>query len=386
MSLRQSTIEAVALPRENHAQVQVRADDMAPVSLRPVRLWLWAVAFCIFLMVIVGGATRLTQSGLSITEWKPMIGVIPPLTPAAWQAEFDRYKAIPQYAQLFPDMDVEGFKSIFYWEWAHRLLGRFIGVLFAVPLVAFWIGGRLTLPLKPRLIGLLALGGLQGAIGWWMVKSGLSARVDVSQYRLAIHLVTASITFAWAIWLAEGLRRSDAIDARSDQPRLRRTGSLLVLVVFAQLALGALVAGLHAGLIYNTWPLMDGHFIPPMADLARQSPLWSNLFENITTVQFDHRMMAYLVLLIAVLHAVDAMRHAPGLPVARRAVALAGLVGLQAVLGITTLLLVVPLWAALVHQAFAMIVLGTAVVHRRMMSRSPMPRPGTYSPLAAAKA
>ena len=144
MSLRQSTIGAVALPGENQAQVQVRANDMAPVSLRPVRLWLWAVAFCIFSMVIVGGATRLTQSGLSITEWKPVIGVIPPLTPEAWQAEFDRYKAIPQYAQLFPDMDVEGFKSIFYWEWAHRLLGRFIGVLFAVPLVAFWISGRLT--------------------------------------------------------------------------------------------------------------------------------------------------------------------------------------------------------------------------------------------------
>ena len=368
MSPRQTTMGA--LERPDRARVQVRGP--ARMSLLPVRIWLWAVASSILLMVVVGGATRLTQSGLSITEWKPVMGVIPPLTPEAWQAEFARYKAIPQYAQLFPDMDVAGFKSIFYWEWAHRLLGRLIGVLFAVPLIAFWITGRLTPSLKPQLLGLLALGGLQGFIGWWMVKSGLSARVDVSQYRLAVHLVTASATFAWAIWLAEGLRIPAELE-RAPGASLPRTASLLILAIFVQLGLGALVAGLHAGLTYNTWPLMDGRLIPPVADLARQSPLWSNLFENVTTVQFDHRMMAYLILLLAILHATDAWRHAQPFPAAWRAVALAGLVAAQAALGITTLLLVVPLWAALLHQAFAMIVLGAAVLHRQRLSLNPPP-------------
>ncbi len=376
MSLRQSTIGAVEPPHRGKAI----AGGIAERSLALVQVWLWAVAVCIFLMVVVGGATRLTQSGLSITEWQPVMGVVPPLTADAWQAEFARYKAIPQYAQLFPDMDLAGFKGIYYWEWAHRLLGRFVGVLFAVPLIAFWVSGRLTPSLKPRLVGLLALGGLQGFIGWWMVKSGLGARVDVSQYRLAIHLVTASITFAWAIWLAEGLRIPRVLPPARSEARLRRTGSLLVLCIFLQLGLGALVAGLHAGLTYNTWPLMDGRWVPPLADLARQSPLWSNLFENVTTVQFDHRTMAYVVFIMAFFHAADAWGHAPGSALARRAALLGALVAMQAALGITTLLLVVPLWAALLHQAFAMIVLGTAVLHRRL---SP---PRAYSSSAAARA
>ncbi len=345
-------------------------------SMAPVRVWLWMVAVCIFLMVIVGGATRLTQSGLSITEWKPVMGVVPPLTAEAWQAEFEKYKAIPQYAQLFPDMDLAGFKSIFYWEWAHRLLGRAIGLIFALPLLGFWMTGRLTPALKPRLLGLLALGGLQGFIGWWMVKSGLSERVSVSQYRLAIHLVTASITFAWAIWLAEGLRLASS--AMGATARLRWTASLLVGGVFLQLFLGALVAGLHAGLVYNTWPLMDGYVVPPLAALTENSPLWRNLFENVTTVQFDHRMLAYGVLALAIVHALDARSVVPGSDAARRATLVAALVLCQAMLGITALLLVVPLWAALLHQAFAMLVLGAAVFHSRRLSIDG--KPGTSHP------
>ena len=325
-------------------------------------------------MVVVGGATRLTQSGLSITEWKPVVGVLPPLSLEAWQAEFDRYKLIPQYSQLNPDMDLAGFKSIFYWEWAHRLLGRVIGAIVAVPLIAFWLTGRLTPALKPRLLGLFALGGLQGLIGWFMVESGLSARTEVSQYFLALHLVTASLTFVWAIWLAEGLRGSGEVAATSAAGRLRRTATLLSALVMVQVGLGALVAGLHAGLTYNTWPLMDGHFVPPLADLARQMPLWSNPFENVTTVQFDHRMLAYAVLLAALFHAVDARRLAPGTPAARRAGWLVLAVSAQAVIGITTLLLVVPLWAALLHQFFAMVVLGTAVLHRCRLSAPAQPR------------
>ena len=373
MSLRYGALRNASLKVRETTIVR----DEVGRSFRLVRLWLWAVALCIFLMVIVGGATRLTQSGLSITEWKPVMGVIPPLTPDAWQAEFERYKAIPQYARLFPDMDLAGFKGIYYWEWAHRLLGRFIGVIFALPLAAFWMTGRLTPALRPRLVGLLALGGLQGFIGWWMVKSGLSARVDVSQYRLAIHLVTASVTFAWAIWIAEGLWTPGERTLARTESRLRPLASTLIACIFLQLGLGALVAGLHAGLIYNSWPLMDGHWVPPPADLLRQSPLWSNLFENLTTVQFDHRVMAYAIVLLALAQAVYGWRAAPGTPAARRAVLLLVLVASQAAIGITALLLVVPLWAALLHQAFAMIVLGAAVVHRRRLSS------GTYSSPAA---
>ena len=333
----------------------------------PVRAWLWCVAGFILAMVVVGGATRLTQSGLSITEWKPVMGVLPPLDAAAWQAEFDKYKLIPQFAQMNPDMTLSGFKGIYYWEWSHRLLGRLVGLVVAAPLVLFWITGRLTPALKPRLIGLLALGGLQGVIGWFMVKSGLSARVDVSQYFLALHLVTASVTLAFTVWLAEGLRRVGAVRRNPAVDRLRPTATLLVGMVLLQIGLGAFVAGLHAGLTYNTWPLMDGHLVPPLADLLRQSPLWSNLFENVTTVQFDHRTVAYAVLIVALFHAADAWSHAPRTGAAWRAALLVVAVAAQAVIGISTLLLVVPLWAALLHQAFAMVVLSLAVLHRRRL-------------------
>ena len=362
----------MSIPQARLAPMPLRAASQAPVVRRTdalglVRAWLWVVAGLIFAMVVVGGATRLTQSGLSITEWKPVIGILPPLNAAAWQAEFDRYKLIPQFAQLNPDMDLAGFKSIFYWEWAHRLLGRLVGAVVALPLIAFWSMGRLTPGLKPRLVGLLALGGLQGVIGWFMVKSGLSARTDVSQYFLALHLVTASSTLVWTVWLAEGLRRSPPARPTVARGRLRATASLLLVLVLAQIGLGAFVAGLHAGLTYNTWPMMDGHLVPPLADLARQSPIWSNLFENVTTVQFDHRTLAYAVLVVALFHAADAWSTAPGTAAARRAGLLMLAVLAQAAIGITTLLLVVPLWAALLHQAFAMVVLATAVLHRRRL-------------------
>ena len=365
MSISQARRAPASAPR--HPASDAPADKRAR-SLAPVRAWLWIVAGCIFAMVVVGGATRLTQSGLSITEWKPVIGVLPPLGDAAWAAEFERYKRIPQYALLNPDMTLSGFKSIFYWEWAHRLLGRIVGSLVLLPLAFFWLTGRLTPSLKPRLVGLFLLGGLQGVIGWFMVKSGLSARTEVSQYFLALHLVTASLTFVWAIWLAEGLRRAPVVRQVPAVDRFRRAATALVALVLLQIGLGAFVAGLHAGLTYNTWPLMDGHLVPPLADLVRQTPFWSNLFENLATVQFDHRTVAYAVLLAALFHASDAWSKAPGTAISRRAGLLVLVVLVQAAIGITTLLLVVPLWAALLHQAFAMVVLGTAVVHRRRLS------------------
>ena len=324
---------------------------------RHVRWWLWIVAAMVLAMVVVGGATRLTESGLSITEWKPVTGVLPPLTDAGWLEEFEKYQQIPQYAQLAGAMDLAGFKFIYFWEWGHRLLGRVIGLVFALPLLWFALRRQLPSGFGWKLPGLLVLGGLQGLVGWWMVESGLSVRVEVSQYRLAVHLLLASLTFAALVWLATSL------SPRKQAAGWRWLASALIVLVLLQIGLGALVAGLRAGLVYNTWPLMGDSFVPPLAELASQNPLWTNLFENQTTVQFVHRMTAYALLAFALLQALAS----PSGPAARRAWALAGLVACQAGLGIATLLLAVPLWAALLHQAFAMLVLGMAVVHRQRL-------------------
>jgi cytochrome c oxidase assembly protein subunit 15 len=264
-------------------------------------------------------------------------------------------------------MTLGQFQFIFLWEWTHRLLGRLIGVAFAVPLIAFWLRGRLPAGLAPKLTGVLALGALQGAVGWWMVSSGLTGRVEVAQERLAIHLVLASVTFALLVWLAASLR---AAPARAAAPAgLRALAGVLVGGVLLQIGLGGLVAGLRAGLTDNTWPLIDGHFIPPAAVLGAMTPLWRNLVDNVTTVQFDHRMLAYALFLLALAQAALTLWRWPGTRAARRAVALAGLVTVQATLGVVTLLLVVPLWAGLLHQAFAMLVLGMAVVHAQALGK-----------------
>ncbi len=339
-------------------------------SLAPVRAWLWATAALVFLMVVVGGATRLTESGLSITEWKLVAGVLPPLSDASWQAEFDAYKQIPQYSQLFPTMSLSDFKFIFYWEWSHRLLGRLIGVVFALPLAWFWLRGYLTNRMKWQFSALLALGGLQGAVGWWMVKSGLAGRVEVAPERLATHLLLASITFAALVWLAVGLRPKPREAATSGQ---RRIVKVLLGLTLVQIGLGALVAGLRAGLTYNTWPLMDGRLVPPMAHLTALDPLWRNLFENVTAVQFDHRMAAYVLLGLAIWHAV-AVSGSTTTSVRGRARALAGLIVVQAGLGIATLLMVlpegrIPLAPALLHQAVAMAVLAMATIHARRLAQ-----------------
>jgi len=338
--------------------------------MRPVRLWLFAVAGLVFLMVIVGGATRLTESGLSITEWKVVTGVIPPLTDAQWHVEFEKYKAIPQYAQLFPTMDLAQFKVIFFWEWGHRLLGRIIGLAFALPLAFFWITGRLQGSLKWKCLGLLALGGLQGAVGWWMVKSGLTGRVEVAQERLAVHLLLASLTLTFLLWLAVSLKLKAAEVLGVAASRMRLTSMALVVLTLVQIGLGALVAGLRAGYTYNTWPLMDGHFIPPFENLARLAPWWANLVDNVTTVQFNHRMTAYALLALALFHAIDVIRHARCTSAAKRARVIAGLVLTQALIGIITLLTVVQLHAALLHQGFAMVVLAMCVVHAKRMSEA----------------
>jgi heme a synthase len=322
-----------------------------------VRLWLFGVAALIFAMVMVGGATRLTESGLSITEWKPLTGVVPPLNEADWQATFSQYKQIPQYSQLFPDMTLSTFKTIFYWEWSHRLLARIIGAAYILPLLWFWARGRLAgMGLQMWLpTGLLAL---EPIVGWWMVMSGLSARVEVSQYRLAAHLLIATATFGALLWIAAGL----STRARQAATSWLKWGSgLIAILIFCQIGFGALVAGLRAGLIYNTWPLMDGRLVP--TGLWPQDPWWRNMFEDVTSVQFQHRVLAYAIVLLALLHAAAALRH--GGPIARRAGAVAGLALAQAAVGVATLILVVPIDAALTHQALAMLLFGMAVVHWR---------------------
>jgi len=327
---------------------------------RLVRGWLYVVLVVLFALVMVGGATRMTGSGLSITEWKPIHGVIPPLNHAEWQEEFEKYQQIPQYAQINKDMSLEEFKGIFWWEWAHRLLARGVGFLVAIPLLFFWLSGRLERRLKPRLVGLLVLGGLQGAVGWWMVASGLSERVSVSQYRLAVHLTFACVILTAVAYIARGLATySEAAASRAVQ----RFAGIMVLLVLIQIYLGALVAGLHAGLTYNTWPLMDGAIIP--GDLFVIDPAWRNLFENPKTVQFIHRMFAYTVLVVAIWHAVATSRALPGTTHARRAWVLVGFVLAQAGIGIATLLTQAHIHWALLHQGFAMLVLIFATAHWR---------------------
>ena len=337
------------------------ADAAAP---RAVRLWLVVVALMVIAMILVGGATRMTDSGLSITEWKPIHGAIPPLSVAEWQEEFDKYRQIPEYELVNKGMSLDDFKVIFWWEWAHRQLGRLIGAAFALPLLGFWVAGMLPRRMKPMLIGLLALGGLQGAIGWWMVSSGLVDRVDVSQYRLAVHLTMAFLILAGlvaAFEIARGRAREPATAA------VRRMAGLILVVVFAQIFLGGLVAGLKAGWTYNTWPLLDGALVPE--GLLIQSPWWVNLFENPKTVQFDHRFVAYTLLALAIFHAVQTARVLPtkALPesrAARRATMLVALVVVQAAIGIAALVTVVPLSLGLAHQLGAVAVLWAATVHR----------------------
>jgi cytochrome c oxidase assembly protein subunit 15 len=337
-------------------------------QLRAVRWWLVAVALLIAAMVLVGGATRLTESGLSIVEWKPVTGTLPPLTQEEWSQAFEGYKKIPQYSEMNAGMTLDQFKTIFWWEWSHRFLGRFIGIAFLLPFLWFMWRGMLPSDLKRRLWIIFGLGGLQGAVGWWMVASGLTKRIEVSQYRLATHLVLALLIFAAIVWTVR--RLSDRPSLLSPM-RLRATSGVLVVLVFVQLYFGALVAGLRAGRVFNTWPDIDGSFIPSAARLFFEQPWWRNLFDNTLTVQFEHRMMAYTLFAIAILHAIDAVVSRAGAAVIRGALLLAAAMTLQATLGILTLLHEVPILLALVHQGVAILVLTLAVVQaERLMAGS----------------
>ena len=327
---------------------------------RAVRFWLIAVAGLILLMVLVGGATRLTESGLSITQWKPVTGIVPPLNAAEWQAEFERYKQIPQYAQLNPDMTLDGFKSIFWWEWAHRLLARIVGAAFILPGLFFWWRGQLKGALGRQVAVATGLLALEPLVGWWMVTSGLSERTEVAPQRLALHLLIAAATFGALVYAAAGL--GEPPKAKTAPRGFALSAWIFAALVFCQLGLGALVAGLRAGLIYNTWPLMGSGLIP--SEAFRPSP-WRAIFGDPATAQFDHRTLAYAVVTFAIGQAIAALRSRPGSPLASRAVVLAAAALVQVGLGIATLLALVPIELALSHQALALVLFGLAIVHVR---------------------
>jgi heme a synthase len=338
---------------------------------RQLAIWLLFVAACVFGMVVVGGLTRLTESGLSIVEWKPFTGTLPPLSAEAWQAEFSDYQSSPQYQQINKGMSLEEFKGIFWLEYWHRVGGRLVGFIFLLPMLYFFTRYRLPLWVKWRLVGLFALGGLQGFIGWYMVKSGLVDVPQVSPYRLALHLGVAFAIMGCCIWVAREVLHTGSGFSRhavgqtvlkvSENKSMQLTAfaAIVCALTFVQVLLGALVAGLDAGLTFNTFPLMDGRFVPK--DLYMLEPAWRNHFENITMVQFQHRVGAYVLTLAILGFVAMAWRHATNTRMRWLLVLVLCLLLLQIGLGVATLVLVVPIMLASKHQAVAAILFALTV-------------------------
>lgn len=332
---------------------------------RQLAYWLLICCALVFAMVILGGATRLTGSGLSMVEWQPLYGVLPPLNEHDWQTLFEKYRQTPEYRHVNPGMDVAGFKEIFWLEYGHRVLGRVIGLAFLLPFLYFWLSGKIPAKLTPRLITLFALGGLQGLLGWYMVKSGLVDNPHVSQYRLTAHLLLAVLVYGYMLWVALGLLLEPSTEAEMAIPRGIKAWSVVVLgLAVLSIASGGFVAGLHAGMTYNTFPLMAGQWIPD--GLFAISPWYLNLFENVTTVQFSHRVLATMTALAVILLWLASLQ----VHLARRqrvvlnVLLLAVLV--QVSLGISTLLLQVPIALASAHQTGALLVFTVLLIFIRL--------------------
>ncbi len=323
---------------------------------RAVAVWLLAMCALVVLMIVVGGATRLTDSGLSIVEWRPVTGAVPPLSQADWVAEFEKYKTIPEYHQVNLGMTLDEFKTIYWWEWGHRFLGRIIGLAFLIPFIVFAATRRLSRALSVKLFAVFMLGGLQGALGWWMVSSGLTERVDVSQYRLAAHLGLAVLLFAAMAWIALDLieERRRAVQ-KGGGHRLAPFAVALAIGVYGQIILGAFVAGLRAGRVYNTWPLMEGRFIPE--DYFSGAPRLADVFETAAAAQFNHRLAAYALFAAAAAFLFVARKTA----LAPRAGLLFFAVLMQGALGVWTVIAATPLALGLAHQAMAILVLSAAL-------------------------
>ena len=336
--------------------------DIQEPARRALRLWFWSIAAMTLAVLVVGGITRLTQSGLSIVDWKPVMGVVPPVGEAAWQETFDRYRQFPEYLELRRNMTLGEFKVIFFWEYLHRLVARLIGVVFLVPFAIFWLRGQLSGPLLRRSLALFALGALQGLMGWLMVKSGLVDRPSVSHYRLAAHLGLAFVIFGSAVWLARELSVDSVRRRVSRRARLlMRNGLAAIGVLLAlQVLWGAFVAGLKAGLIFNTFPLMAGALVPP--NLLPLSPALLNFVQHPTAVQWTHRVLGTLLLIaVAALYVRVRQVGADGLS-GRLNDTLFVLVAAQYLLGVLALLYMVPVALGVIHQATAMIIAGVWVV------------------------
>ncbi len=344
-----------------------RVDEL---SKRRIAWWLLVMCALIAVMVVVGGATRLTDSGLSITEWKPVTGIIPPLSEAAWAEEFTKYKTIPEYERINKGMSLAAFKRIYWWEWGHRFLGRMIGFAFFLPFVYFLVRRRIDRELAPRLVLMFVLGGAQGALGWFMVQSGLTERVDVSQYRLAAHLGVAFLIYAYILWVALELLLPRRSGGSALPQRWRTAGVVLAVLVYVQVVLGAFVAGLDAGFTFNTWPLMGERFVP--YGYFFLDPWYANFFENTASVQFNHRMMGYLVGLVAGGMVIAARRAALPSRVRSALALVAVLVVAQIALGVWTLLAVVPISLGIAHQAGALLVFSATLVLVYVILRHPV--------------
>ena len=325
---------------------------------RQVASWLLFCAVVIFGMILLGGVTRLTHSGLSMVEWKPLMGVIPPMNEEEWQATFDKYKQFPEYQKVNKGMSLDGFKQIFMYEYLHRVLGRLIGVIYAFPLLYFALRKRLRANHVPHLVVLFFLGGFQGLLGWYMVKSGLVDNPRVSQYRLAAHLGVAVAIYAYMLWLVFDLLWNKGgtrtVQGRYGGWSLGATG-----LVYLMILSGALVAGTRAGLAYPTWPLMGDSFVPP--GLYATSPAWLAAFEDVVTIQFNHRIFAYTLFVLLNVLAFQVYRSVLSGPGRRAATLLVVALCVQVVLGIGTLLMGVPVWLAAMHQGGAVLLLTAAL-------------------------
>ncbi len=347
--------DQVALPRQ-HAIARPQ-----PIAIAN---WLYSVAFLVFIMVVVGGITRLTESGLSITEWKPITGAIPPLNEADWQAEFEKYKQIPEYLEINgpAGMTMAEFKFIYFWEWIHRQLGRLIGLAFALPLLWFAIRRAIPAGYGWRLLALLALGGLQGTIGWWMVQSGLSERTDVSHFRLATHLLTALFILGGLIWTALDLRQW----ARGNEKLARLTGFAWAVagVLFIQLLFGAYTAGLNAGYVSNTWPLMNDYFVPGGIDWA--AGMWAALNNDPYLIHFIHRWWAWVAVAFLVILA-RKVRHLDR----KASIAIHSAFGTQILLGIATVMTNMDFTLAVLHQAVGALVVASTAWGLHLIGRHP---------------
>ncbi len=333
---------------------------------RQIGIWLLCVCAAIFIMLVIGGATRLTHSGLSMMTWDPLMGWIPPLNEQQWLDSFAHYKKIPEFYELNPNMDLAGYKRIFILEYVHRVWGRLIGLFFLLPFLYFLLAGKIARSFRPKLVMMFVLGGLQGLLGWYMVSSGFNSP-HVSQYRLTAHLTTAFIIYGYILWVALGLLLPHEEASLYDIRPLRRLALGLTGLVSLTIMAGGMVAGLKAGFTYNTFPLMDGHFVPD--GYAMLKPFYLNFFENIAAVQFNHRILAEAT----VLYAAGLWWYARRFELsARTRLALNLLLGMALVqlgLGVSTLLLVVPTWLAVTHQGGAMLLFSLALFTNHSLRR-----------------